>query len=252
MFGHAALMVHRGARVVSRDELQTIEPPPATATWQPVKHAHVVDLIHQELQFREIAVIREEYAVGRDGQYLFAAMVLNWLTTDEFAAALAFRHSNDRQEAMKMYAGVSVFVCDNMALSGEEIILHKRHLPSLNLRHALMQAFDRYRDGALILRRNIEDLQREALTVEEAERKLFAIFHRRILPARLLVPIADAYFTGASQTAWALLNACTAATKTLPPGPNLKATVRLGRFFGLGRNGHGLATPNAGRTPTRV
>jgi hypothetical protein len=45
---------------------------------------------------------------------------------------------------MKMYAGVSVFACDNMALSGDEIILHKRHLPSLNLRHALMQAFDRY------------------------------------------------------------------------------------------------------------
>jgi hypothetical protein len=239
MFGHATLTVHRGARVVSRDELQAIEPPPETATWKPVKHAHVVDLIHQELAFREIAVVREEYAVQRDGQYLFAAMVLNWLHTDEFAAALAFRHSNDRKEAMKMYAGVSVFVCDNMALSGEEIILHKRHLPSLNLRHALMQAFDRYQDGALILRRNIEALQREVLTIGDAERKLFTIFHRRVLPSRLLVPIADAYLTGASQTSWGLLNACTAVTKTLPPGPNLRGTVRVGRFFGLGRNGHG-------------
>jgi hypothetical protein len=106
-----------------------------------------------------------------------------------------------------------------------------------------MQAFDRYQDGALTLQRSIEDLQREALTVGEAERKLFAIFHRRLLPARLLVPIADAYFTGASSTSWAMLNACTAATKTLPPGPNLRATVRLGRFFGLGRNGHGPAPP---------
>jgi hypothetical protein len=78
---------------------------------------HVVDLIHQELQFREIAVVREEYDIQRDGQYLFAAMVLNWLKTDEFAAALAFRHFNDPKEAMKMCAGVSVFTCDNMALS---------------------------------------------------------------------------------------------------------------------------------------
>lgn len=144
MFGHATLVVHRGAQVVSRDALQAIEPPQATATWKPVKHAQVVEMIHHELQCREIAVVREEYAIQRDGQCLFAAMVLNWLKTDEFAAALAFRHSNDCQEAMKMYAGVSVFACDNMALSGDEIILHNRHLPSLNLRHALMQAFDRY------------------------------------------------------------------------------------------------------------
>jgi hypothetical protein len=243
MFGQATLLVHRGARLVSREALQAIEPPAATATWKPVKHAQVVEMIQQELQCREIAVVKEEYAIQRDGQYLFAAMVLNWLHTDPFAAALAFRHSNDRKEAMKMYAGVSVFVCDNMALSGEAIILHKRHLPSLNLRHALMQAFDRYQDGALILTRQIEELQREALTVWDAERKLFNIFHRRILPARLLVPIADAYFNGDSQTSWALLNACTAYAKWLPPGPNLKATVGLGKFFGLGSHGHGVTPP---------
>jgi hypothetical protein len=66
----------------------------------------------------------------------------------------------------------------------------------------------------LILKRNIEDLQREALTVGEAERKLFAIFHRGLVSSRLLVPIADAYFTGESQTSWALRNACTSVTKT--------------------------------------
>lgn len=97
-------------------------------------------------------------------------------------------------------------------------------------------------DGGRVLKRNIEDLQREALTVGKAERKLFAIFHRRLLPARPLVPVADAYFSAESSTSWALLNACTAATKTLTPGPNLKATVRLGRFFGLGRNGHSATT----------
>ncbi|MDP3779317.1 MAG: hypothetical protein Q8R30_04720 [bacterium] len=238
MFGQATLMVHRGAKLVSREELNTIEPPPATDTWKPVKHAHVIDMIHQEMELREIEVVKEEYAIQRDGNYLFAAMVLNWLKTDDFAAALAFRHSNDRKESMKMYAGMNVFACDNMALSGDEIILHKRHLPSLNVRHELMKAFDRYQSGALILSRNIEDLKNETLTPADAERKLFTIFHRRILPARLLVPVADSYFDGDTPTTWALLNACTFFTKELQPGPNLKASVGLGKFFGLGKNGH--------------
>jgi hypothetical protein len=235
MFGHATLMVHRGAQLVSRDALRGIEPPPATATWKPINHAHLINLIHEELAFREIEIAQEEYAIQRDGQRLFGAMVLNWLTTDAFAAALAFRHANDRKLAMKMYAGVHTFVGDNMALSGDEIILHKRHLPHLNIRHALMQAFERHQQGALVLRHTIEALQCEPLTREAAERPLFQIFWRKILPVRLFAPVADAYSSGERQTSWALLSACTAVTQQLPPGPNLTATVRLGTFFGLNR-----------------
>jgi hypothetical protein len=103
--------------VISREELRSIEPPQSTLTWQPIKHARLVDVIHQELAFREIMVVKEEHAVQRDGHYLFAAMVLNWLNTGTFAAALAFRHSNDRKEAMTIYAGMHVFVCDSATRS---------------------------------------------------------------------------------------------------------------------------------------
>jgi hypothetical protein len=36
-------------------------------------------------------------------------------------------------------------------------------------------------------------------------------------------------------TEWQLLNCFTAHTKKLPPGPQMRAMVRLGKYFGLGK-----------------
>jgi hypothetical protein len=64
------------------------ETPPATATWKPIPHPTLVGAIHEELAHSHIAVVKEEYAVQRKNHMLFGVMVLNYLQTDEFAAAL--------------------------------------------------------------------------------------------------------------------------------------------------------------------
>jgi hypothetical protein len=117
MFATATLTAHRGASLVSREELAKYEPPEAEGRWRPVKHSLIVDLMHEELDRREIQITKEEYAIQREGSYLFAALTTNWLDTGETAAAIAFRHSNDKTEAMKMYAGVHVFICDSATRS---------------------------------------------------------------------------------------------------------------------------------------
>ena len=132
MFATATLTAHRGATLVSRDELTRYEPPEPEGRWKPVKHALIVDLMHEEWERRDIRVAKEEYAIQREGNYLFAALTTNGLDTGETAAASAFRHSNDTSEAMKMYAGVRVVICDNMVLSGDEIILNRKHTARLN------------------------------------------------------------------------------------------------------------------------
>jgi hypothetical protein len=73
--------------------------------------------MHEELDRRQIRITTEEYAIQREGTSLFAALTLNWLRDEEMSAALAFRHANDKSAAMKMYAGVSVFVCDSATRS---------------------------------------------------------------------------------------------------------------------------------------
>ena len=60
---HVTLLAHRGATYVDREQLATIDPPAATATWKPIKHADFVDTIHAELVRRQIGVRDERYAV---------------------------------------------------------------------------------------------------------------------------------------------------------------------------------------------
>jgi hypothetical protein len=63
MFATTTLIAHRGAQLVSRDALATVEPPAATTSWNPVKHALIMDLIHEELDRRQIRITQEEYAI---------------------------------------------------------------------------------------------------------------------------------------------------------------------------------------------
>jgi Domain of unknown function (DUF932) len=217
-----------------------LETPAATATWRPVPHHVLVDALHDEVARRQIVVVKEEYAVQRKNNMLVGTLVLNWLANDEFAAALAFRHANDRSEAVKLYAGVRVFACDNTAVSGDEIILKKKHTKHFDIDAAMPDAFDRYKEGTLVLQRDIEELKATRLTSEEAKHALFDIFRRKIVPLRLFHPVVADWHTATAGseagTAWILHNCFTNHTKKLTPNGAMRATVRLGRFFGLGKH----------------
>jgi hypothetical protein len=89
-----------------------------------------------------------------------------------------------------------------MALSGDEIILNRQHTTRLNVAAELTNAFDRYKDGTLVLQRNIEDLKAGPLSLGDAQRKLFEIFYRRLLSARMLIPVTDSYLSTEDRTDW--------------------------------------------------
>ena len=237
----AQLVVHRGGIRVPREYLSQIPTPEATATWKPLPHHVLVDALHDEAASRQITVIREEYAIQRKQNMLVGVMVLNWMATEEFAAALAFRHSNDMQEAIKLYAGVRVFACDNTAVAGDEIILRKKHSPRFDIRAELPEAFDRYQEGSLRLQRDIEDLKGTSLMTQEAKHYIFDIFRKKVVPIRLFHPVIEDWYTqhpaAESQgDLWQLVNCFTTHMKKLPPNVAMRSHVKLGRFFGLGKD----------------
>jgi hypothetical protein len=86
-----------------------------------------------------------------------------------------------------------------------------------------------------VLQRNIEDLKAGPLSLGDAQRKLFKIFYRRLLPTRMLIPVTDSYLAKEDRTDWGLLNALTLHAKNLPPNGNIRAHAQLGRYFGLGK-----------------
>lgn len=235
------LIAHCGAVKVSRQELEKIEPPPATDTWMPVPHAELVSVIETELRSRDLRIREESYAVQRGGALLFGVIDLAWRETGEFAAALGLRTANDKTMSIQIAVGVRCFVCDNLAFSGDLIALRRKHTSGLDLPKEIARAIDRYQEGVVSLERGIDRLRETALDNRRAKEIIFDVFAKSILPVRFFRSVADLYFDPPVEAPdveprnlWGLHNALTRQVRELPPGPAFRATARLGKLFGLG------------------
>ena len=103
---------------LTRNELARVTTPEATATHKPIPHVEVVDKLIEALGFRQIGVVREEYAVSADGMRMFGVMDL----TSGFQGcrfAIGLRNSHDKSFRLSCTVGLRVFVCENLAFHGD-------------------------------------------------------------------------------------------------------------------------------------
>jgi hypothetical protein len=71
-----------------------------------------------QLGFRQIGVVREEYAVSSDGMRMFGVMDLS-SGFDGCRFAIGLRNSHDKSFRLSCTVGLRVFVCENLAFHGE-------------------------------------------------------------------------------------------------------------------------------------
>jgi hypothetical protein len=235
------LVAHSGAVKATRQELELIDPPAATRSWRPVRHAELVAVIRNELEHRGLAIREEAYAVQRGGALLFGVFDLAWRENGDFAAALGLRTGNDKTMAIQIAVGMRVFVCDNLVFAGDLIALRRKHTAKLDLPAEIARAIDRYQNGALSLEHDVERLRSSQITEHAAKELIFDVFAKAILPVRFFRPAAELYFDPPAdasdvqpRTLWGLHNALTRQVRQMSPAPAFQATVRLGKLFGLG------------------
>src|SRR4051794_40060146 len=121
----SALVTHCGARQVERPELDRIEPPPATASWFPVKHATVIDTVGGALTGAGFEIRAAKYALSRGDARLFATMDLATPLSTGVSLAVGVRNSVDKSLPLGFVAGSRVFVCDNLAFRSELLVRRK-------------------------------------------------------------------------------------------------------------------------------
>lgn len=222
---------------ITRDELVLVPTPPGTATHRPIPHAEVVNALVDTLGLRKIGVTAEEYAVSKDGMNLFGVMEIDQ-GMEGARFALGIRNSNSKQFRVAVTVGYKVFVCENLAFSGDFEPVLAKHTKNLSILNALsvgvdemmrnfkpmVQAVDRWRDSQL---------------TDVAARLLI---YRAFIEGELEVPhhldrrVHELYFNPqheefAPRTIWSLSNAFTSAFKELDPIPQYKATGKLAGFL---------------------
>jgi len=123
-----------GDRFVEPDRLPTFAPE-ATNRWFPISHATFYEEVRRSLKDAKIKVSREQHVLASDGRRYFGVMYvkpdshsknLDWATPNGCELALGLRHSIDKSIAACLLYGAEVFVCSNLAFSGE-IILAQKH-----------------------------------------------------------------------------------------------------------------------------
>ncbi len=235
---HGQLMSHVDTDLVTRDQLRAIPAPESTSTFHPIPHADLVDTLDLVLAKNQIQIVDEKFAVRRDGSVLFGVLQLVYGDCPDGQAALGLRTSNNKSFAIQICAGLSVFVCDNLAFRGDMIALCRKHTSGLELRAELSRAVLRFQEHFGILAGEIEYLKAHALEDQEAKAFIHDAFLRGVMPIRLLPEVSNAYFQPQlpefePRTSWSLHNAFTGAAKAMPITTRLEAIQELGQLFGM-------------------
>ncbi len=245
------LMTHSAtlkARKVSFEDLAGLPTPQAMGIkHNPVPHATLVNGILEEIASQGFVPKKQQYAISGNNMALFGVIDLAPVGTGGLVAdstqhglSIGFRNSVDQSMAIKAVAGLNVFVCDNMALSGDMIALSRKNTTGLDLAEELKAGFEKFIVQAGIMAKQVQVLTGHAITNDEAKVIIFDAFAAKFLPSRLLDDVADFYFKASEQTPdcqprtlWGLHNSFTRAMKVMKPIAAFEANLALGRHFGL-------------------
>jgi hypothetical protein len=223
---------------LNRQELALVPTPPGTTTHKPVPHIEVVNALLETLAFRHITVVRDEYAVDKTGAKMFGVMELDQ-GMESARFALGIRNSHDKTFRLAITVGYRVFVCENLAFSGDYSPVLAKHSKNFSLQNALSIGVDNMQRNFQPMVEAVERWKQFELT--DVAARMF--IYRAFIEAELDVPkhldrkVHGLYFRPeipefAPRTLWSLSNAFTSAFKELDPIPQYKATARLSGFLG--------------------
>lgn len=240
----SVLSAHKNTNLVTREQLAALPPVIGTDSFKPVAHIELIESLESILNKRDVLITREQFAMSKNGMRLFGTLDLTLNGIEGTCASLGLRTANNRSMSLKMIAGIRVFVCDNMAFSGDTIMMSRRHTSGLNLMTELFRAMDKYEQHYRNLKAEVTNLKGYAMPDQMAKILLHDIFAQQIMPVRFFAETSNIYFDKfvnsdepkfaafRDRSAWSLLNSFTEVAKEMPLTTRIKATQLVGKVFG--------------------
>lgn len=233
----ANLVLHCGAREVTRAELDAVPCPPPDGRWRPVPHGAVLTTAISALDSAGYQIRKMQLGLSRNDLRFWGTLVLQNPIVPGVALAVAVASSLDKSVSLRWGYGHRVFCCDNGAWSMERTIA-RRHTThgAERYREAILKCvgeLDQYRQVEMA---RIQRMQQHSLDDHTAEAFLLRAYQdEQILSPRTL-PVAlhewrEPSFPGLEEkNVWRLFNGITFAigqrAKTNPQA-HATATIRL-------------------------
>jgi hypothetical protein len=230
------LILHCGARETTRDALQQIEAPEATATWFPVKHAVVLDTVEVTLAGANFTVSRSWLSVSHDSRRFFGVLDLESQIVEGVTLAVGIRNSNDKSFPLGFCCGSRTFVCDNLAFDSE-VVISKRHTRhgSFRYREGIAEAVAGLGQYQTCEAERIEALRSRRLSKHTANSVMLQAYEKGIVGARLLPTLIKEWRkprheTFRPRTAYSLLNCFTEVVKPRFESQPQRSTYEMMQF----------------------
>ena len=153
------MLLHCGAEKVDREQLFQVPTPHGTRTWFPLPHRTILGEVETQLLSSGFKITGETHALSRAGARYFGVLsvTLPLRSEGDYSWVVGIRNSHDQTYPAGLVAGTRVFVCDNLAFSGEVRISrkHTRHAMR-DLRHLTARAVGQLGDRFLQLDQRVD------------------------------------------------------------------------------------------------
>ena len=229
-----SFMIHCGGKKVNFAELSAIEIPKRTDTYEPVAFADLLvntknicdDLL--DLEF-----IDQKLAVSKDEQRFFGLLQYKNPDNDEMGQAIGIRSSHDKSMSIGFCAGSTVFVCDNMAFTGDVTYMRK-HTKNVfdDLQDKLVSVLYKSKNKFANIVEDSKNMKQMPIHTNDAYSFIGRAFGHKTFGARQAAEAIrmwdnPPYAEFMKQNVWSLYNACTEALKSTPPNSILERHIKL-------------------------
>lgn len=218
----AKLCLHAGGHQVDFSQLLTVRTPDATETYMPLAHHDLVNRVTTGLAAAGLEIVESAHALAKDGQRYFGLFQVarsGLLDNRDYGLVMGLRNSHDKCFPAGITVGSQVFVCDNLAFSGE-IKLARKHTVNImrDLPGVITRAIGKLGDAWLSQDTRFEAYRETRLTDEQADRLILNAFRNRACVVTNLSDVVKEWDTPsheefANRNVWRLLNAFTEGLK---------------------------------------
>lgn len=228
------LSLHVGTNRVDLDGLEKVKTPERQGIWCPIPHDRLVNGVRGALVRSGLKVVHEAHALAHDGDRYFGLLQLSsgngsHADAEDYGIVVGLRNSHDKTFPAGLVVGSSVFVCDNLAFSGE-ISIARKHTTNIgrDLPQLIEAAVGQLGDARKHQSERISLYKGTELSDARVHDLLIQSVDARIVPISRVPDVLNEWRTpshpefAASKSGWRLFNAYTEVLK----GSNLFSRPR--------------------------
>lgn len=216
----SVLMLHRGARAVTFEELRDVKPPMPEGRWYPLSHGHVLHNVRHTLRDAGFTVAKECLGLSPDNHRFFGTLDLTNPIAEGVSLSVGVRNSTDKTFPLGFCAGTRVFCCDNLAFKSDLLVKKKHTLNGeINFAKAISEAVVTLGTFKEMEAARVARFLATILTDDQADSIILRSIESGVLGIRDLGRVLRHWRNPEHEafkprTAWSLLNAFTSALKS--------------------------------------